>query len=186
MLKLLILIRIKNRSEQISSKSPNIWHRLGLVWLACQFWVTPQAALAQSLSLSHATASRGDQVAVELSLKSPPGKEPLALQWNTRIPVAQVSLLNDKILLGSTAKEAGKSLNCAVKEKTAKTYTASCILSGGTTPIPNGAIATLKLRISVNAEAGAAHVWVDRVTAASKDLKQVPLPAVEAVVTIRR
>jgi len=149
--------------------------------------VFPQAALfGQSLRLSSASASRGDQVAIELSLESPAGKESLALQWDTKVPIAQVSLLNDKILVGPTAQEVGKSLNCAVKEKTAETYTSRCILAGGHSPISNGAIAILRLEISRNARIGSARIRVEQGIAVSKDLKQVPLDAVETVVAIRR
>jgi len=164
-----------------------IRHWSGLIWLACPATVFPQPTLfAQSLRLSSASASRGNQVILELSMESPAGKEPLALQWDTRIPVARLTLADDRFLLGATAQEAGKSLNCAVKEKTAETYTLRCILAGGQKPIPNGTIAMLKLKIAKNAPIGAAPIRVDQGTAVSKDLKQVPLDAVEAVVAIRR
>jgi hypothetical protein len=148
--------------------------------------LTGQPALfGQSLHLSSASAERGDLVAIELSLESPAGKEPLALQWEIGIPVARMSLLDGKLLLRPTAEEAGKSLNCAVKEKTAETQTLKCILAGGQKPIPNGTIAMLKLRIAKNAPTGSARIRVQQGIAVSKDLKPVSLDAVETVVTIR-
>lgn len=187
MLKSPVLIRIRSCCGQILSTFPGIWHWLGPAWLTCQFMVFPQSALfGQSLRLSSASASRGDQVAIELSLESPAGKEPLALQWDTKIPIAQVSLLNDQILVGPTAQEVGKSLNCALKEKTAETHTSRCILAGGQSPISNGAIAILRLKISMNARSGSARIRVEQGIAVSKDLKQAPLDAVETVVAIRR
>lgn len=152
----------------------------------CLTGPVPAALFAQSLRLSSASASRGNQVAIELSLESPAGKEPLALQWDTHIPVARVTLADGKLLVGATAQEAGKSLNCSAKEKTAEAYTLRCILAGGQKPIPNGTIAMLKLNIAHNAQIGDARIRVDGGMAASKDLKQVPLDSVETVIAIGR
>ena len=179
--------RIQCCCEEIVPTSSKVWHWLGPVWFLCQFVAFPKAdLLGQSLRLSSASASRGDQVAIELSLESPAGKEPLALQWDTKIPIAQLTLLDDRLLVGSTALKAGKSLNCAVREKTAGISTSRCVLAGGRSPIPNGPIAILRLKISGNAQIGSARIRVERGTAVSKDSKQVPLDAVESVVAVRR
>lgn len=166
---------------------PNIRHWLGPVWLAG--WIMmlfKSSLLGQNLRLSSAAASRGDQIGVELSLESPGGKEPLALQWETKIPIAQISLIDDKVLTGSTAAEAGKTLTCAVKEKTAETSILRCILAGGQKPIPDGAIAMFRLKISTNAKIGSSSIRVEQPIAVSKDLKQIPLDDVETIIVIRR
>lgn len=148
--------------------------------LACQ-----PSLFAQSLRLSSASAARGDLAAIEISLESPAGKEPLALQWEAQIPMGRMSLIGGKPVLSPTAEEAGKSLNCAVTGKTAETQTLRCILAGGQKPIPNGSIAMLKLKIAQHAQTGSAHIRVQQGLAVSKDLKQISLDAVDTVVTIR-
>ena len=140
----------------------------------------------QSLGLSSASASRGQQVMIELALESPAGKEPLALQWDLRIPLAPVALIDDRLLVGFAAQEAGKSLYCAAKEDLVETHTVRCILVGGRKPIPNGTIALLRLKIATNAPIGSTLVRVERGLAVSKDLEQVPLRLVETTVAIRR
>jgi hypothetical protein len=166
---------------------PRIRHWLGPVWLAG--WVmmlSRSSLLGQNLRLSSAAASRGDQIGIELFLESPGGKEPLALQWETKIPISQISLINDKVLTGSTAAEAGKTLTCAVREKTAEVSVVRCILAGGQKPIPDGAIAMFRLKISTNAKIGSSSIRVEQPIAVLKDLKQIPLDAVETIVVIRR
>lgn len=157
-----------------------------LIRLAGLLTVFSTALTGQSLGLSSASASRGHQVIIELSLASPAGKEPLALQWDVQVPIEQLTLMEDKLLPGSTAEEAGKSIHCAVKEKTAGTYTLGCLIAGGLNPIPNGTIAMLRIKIAANAQTGPAPVRVLRGLAVSKDLKQVPLEAVETKVTISK
>ena len=93
---------------------------------------------AQTLQLSSTAASQGTRVVVEISLKSPQGKEPAALQWEATIPTAELNLIDKEIAIGPAAKEAGKSVTCAVKGRTDKTLTSVCILAGGRQQIQNG------------------------------------------------
>jgi len=180
------LIRSRGLRKQFFSKSPNIRHCLRVVWLSGAVLLFGRALCGQTFRLSSASASRGDLVTIELSLESPAGKGPSALQWDAMIPIAQLSLINDKILAGSTAQEAGKSLNCSVKQKTAEVQTFRCILAGGQNSLSNGTIAVLRLKIPANAQAGEARIRVQQGIAVSRDLKQSFLETVETNVTIRR
>jgi len=123
---------------------------------------------------------------IELALASPAGKEPLALQWDLRIPLAPAALVDDRLLVGFVAREAAKSLYCAPPTKMDETHTVRCILAGGRKPIPNGTIALLKLKIATHAPIGSTRVRVERGLAVSRDLEQVPLRVVETTVAIRR
>jgi hypothetical protein len=142
-------------------------------------------AAGQSLGLSSAAASQGGRVAIELSLKSPAGKEPAALQWETSVPTAKLSLMDENLLVGPAAQEADKSLSCSVTKKTVEAYTSVCILAGGQKPIQNGVVALLRLRILPKATPGTARIRVVGGTAVSSNLKSIPIAPTETMVVIR-
>jgi hypothetical protein len=140
---------------------------------------------AQTLQLSSTEASRGTRLVVEISLKSPQGKEPAALQWEATIPTAELNFVDQEIAIGPAAKEAGKSITCAVKGKPDKTLTSVCILAGGQQPIQNGVIALLMLKVPEGAPIGPARIQVERAMAVSRDVTEVPIKPIETVVSIR-
>ncbi len=180
---------------QIFSNSPILWYRRGSVctgvgwcWctlLALVLLASSRTLAAQSLSLSGAAATRGEEVALELSVDSPTGKEPLALQWDFSIPATLV-MVSCAMPPGSEAERVGKTLKCAAAGKGEGTTESRCILAGGDKPIPNGPVAMVRLKISKEASAGAMRIRVGQGTAVSRDLKQVPLGPVEATVTVRK
>jgi hypothetical protein len=146
--------------------------------------VFPGSTFAQTLQLSSPAASRGTRVVIEISLKSPQGKEPAALQWEATIPTAELSLIDKEIAIGPAAKEAGKSVTCAVKGKTDKALTSVCILAGGRQQIQNGVIALLMLKVPQEAPIGPARIRVERAVAVSKDVTEVQIKPVDAVVSV--
>jgi len=146
----------------------------------------PGSAFAQTLQLSSPAASRGTRVMIEISLKSPQGKEPAALQWEATIPSTQLSLIDKEITIGPAAKEAGKSVTCAVKSKTDRALTSVCILAGGRQQIQNGVIALLILKVPQEAPIGPARIRVEQAVAVSKDVTEVPIEPVDAVVSVLR
>jgi hypothetical protein len=179
---LMPLMLFRRGWEQIVSKSPNIRYWLGIAWIVCQAPVL----WGQNLRLSSASASRGDQITIELSLESPAGKEPLALQWEAKVPVA-ISPIDEKSFTDTTtAKQAGKALHCAVNGKSADSYTARCILAGGQKPIPNGSVGLLRLRIPMDAAVGTVRIRVENASAVSRDSKAISLAPVETLVTVRK
>jgi hypothetical protein len=143
------------------------------------------ALFAQTLRLSSTAASPGTRVVIEISLNSPQGKEPAALQWEATIPTDELSLIDKEIAPGPAAKEAGKSVTCAVKGKTDKTLTSVCILAGGQRQIQNGVIALLMLKVPHEAPIGPARIQVERAIAVSRDVTEVPIKPIETVVSIR-
>jgi hypothetical protein len=157
-----------------------------LYCLLSLFAAVPASTLfAQSLQLSSAAASRGTRVVIEISLQSPQGKEPAALQWEATIPTAELSLVDQEVTVGPAAKQAGKSVTCAVKGKPDKTLTSICILAGGAQQIQNGVIALLMLKVPQEAPIGPARIQVARAIAVSRDVTEVPMNPIETVVSIR-
>jgi energy-converting hydrogenase Eha subunit A len=162
--------------------------RTGFSRLFCFLWLFaafPASMLvAQTLQLSSAAASRGTSLVIEISLKSPQGKEPAALQWEATIPTAELNLIDKEIAIGPAAKDAGKSVVCAVKGKTDKALTSVCILAGGQRQIQNGVIAVLMLKVPLNAPIGPARIRVERAIAVSKDVIELPIKPIDTVVSV--
>ncbi|MGA1994466.1 MAG: hypothetical protein ABSH45_01695 [Bryobacteraceae bacterium] len=123
-------------------------------------------------------------MAVEISLQSPVGKEPSALQWEAAIPRPQLSFLDQIASAGQAAQAAGKSVSCAVKTKTSAVHTAVCILYGGREAIHNGVVAVLRLRVAPDAQPGPSRITIDHGLAVYKDLRQVSLDAAETIVKV--
>ena len=139
---------------------------------------------AQNLSLAPAAGAPGSKVAIEIWLKSPKGHEPSTLQWQTTVPLAKVGLL-EETSPGPAAEKSGKAVNCAVKSKTAETYTTMCILYGADAVIPDGVVAILRLTLASDAQPGSFRVRIGEALAVYKDLKRVPMDPAETTVTIR-
>jgi hypothetical protein len=169
--------------SRILQKPPLTERRLFHVLAAAALFSQP-ASWGQALQLSPASASPGERVAIQLSLKSPGGQEPSALQWDATVELARLSPFEENAP-GPAAQAAGKSLGCALKTKTPKDYTSVCILYGGTNPVRNGVIAILYLQIAPDAQPGSCRIRIDHGLAVLKDLKRVPLDPVETVLTVR-
>src|SRR5271167_4480239 len=124
----------------------------GVLWLAA---CSDVRLFSQSLQLSAPTAAPGEWVAIEIALKSPPGKHILALQWEVEIPAKHLDLANERAMRAVIAvQDAGKSVTCGVPKETPDARTLRCILAGGQKPIPDGKVTSLSLKILENAQPG--------------------------------
>src|ERR1035437_6820850 len=77
---------------------------------------------AQSLSIPPSTVTRGASGSLLLTLESPQGKAPLALQWEFTFPSNVVVDLAD-IVAGSAAESAQKALTCRAAERRSEEHT---------------------------------------------------------------
>ena len=145
----------------------------------------PGVCLCQSLRLSSVAALQGDRVAIEISLASPDGDAPQLLQWETTIPTARLSFLENQLQAGPASQASEKSVSCATKINNPDTRTLTCIVGGGLKTIPNGVVALLRLRILPDAPTGPAPVNTARGVAVLPGLKEVLLPAAKTIVTVR-
>jgi len=142
--------------------------------------------LSQSLKLSSASALPGDSVGIEITLASPACCGPQILQWETTIPAARLTFLDDPLQAGPAAQASDKSATCADKAGPPETRTLVCILAGGLKTIPDGVVARLRLRILPTARPGTAQVETTRGIAVLLGLKEVALPAAATTVTVHR
>jgi hypothetical protein len=122
-----------------------------------------------------------------LTLESPPGKAPAALQWEFTFPPNVVVDLAD-IAAGSSAESAQKALTCRSIEKTKDAGQGSvygCILAGGQKPIPNGPVAAVRYRVPLEIRQIAEKVRVGKAIGATADLKRVEFEGAQAVITVK-
>jgi len=124
----------------------------------------------QALHVSSVSGSRGDKIAVEISLVSAVRESPATLKWETIFPAQLLEAAGSPEAAGA-AKDAGKSLTCTQREP----YLYVCILAGGQKPIANGPIARFPFRIRADAHPGTANVHTSKVEAVTRDLKAVKL-----------
>src|SRR5262252_4279735 len=98
-----------------------------------------------SLTLSSGIAAAGGSVTLSVSLSSPPGSEPAALQWTTAYPAS--SMAPATALAGPSTTATGKTLSCS---NSSGAYT--CVVTGmNSTPISDGIVAYLTFALSSSA-----------------------------------
>jgi len=122
-----------------------------------------------------------------VTIDSPPGKAPVALQWEFSIPPVIVISIAD-ITVGKAAESVQKFLTCAArpsKQAIQRRVRVACILAGGKDPIPNGPIAVVQYHAQWDARGAQLRVPVDNILGASLDLKSIPIPNVEEIIEIR-
>lgn len=143
------------------------------------------ALSAQSLQISSAAAPGENSQTIEISLKSPPEKAPVALQWEVIFPATELALAERDVVIGPAGEKAGKAVACAVKGKTAESARLVCILAGGERPIQNGIVAILKPKMARNAPVGHAPVRLERAIAVFGDVTEVAIKPASTRVAIR-
>src|SRR5271156_268407 len=95
-----------------------------------------------SLALSSGTAGSNGVVALNLSLTSPAGSQPTAIQWTLTYPPANVASIS--VNSGSAITAAGKSLNCF-----GGVGTFACVASAmNSAIISNGVVAVVNLTMA--------------------------------------
>jgi len=142
---------------------------------------------AQILLLPPSVVRHGTAGTLLLSLQSPPGKAPLALQWEITFPQNVKVDLAD-IIAGSAAQSAEKFLTCRAFEKAKDSGEGSvyrCILAGGEKPIPNGPVAIVRYQIPAEIRQISGKVRVAKVLGVSADIKKIEMEGVEAAIVVK-
>jgi hypothetical protein len=104
------------------------------------------AGFAQStLTLSSVTAAPGNTVSLSLSLSSPVGREPAALQWALNYPAASVANLT--VAPGPSMIAAGETLSC--NGGPASYICVAYALKAAT--LANGVVATVQVTLTAGA-----------------------------------
>ena len=99
-------------------------------------------AQTDTLSLSSATVNAGGSTTLNLSLSSPLGNEPSAVQWTLTYSTSSIASLS--VSTGNAAIAASKTITCL-----SGTGTSTCIISGlNNNIIQNGILATIRVTLS--------------------------------------
>src|SRR4051794_11192692 len=119
-----------------------------------------------SLALSSATVQPGS--ATTLNLTATSGGTASAIQWTL---VTTADVLSVQTAAGPSASAAGKTLSCNGK---------ICLLAGGNTAIPDGAIATVAVTLSPSANTGSQTVQLTNTMASSPQGSMVSIASAAA------
>jgi hypothetical protein len=144
-------------------------------------------AWAQTLLVPPSVVTRGGSGSLLLTLASPQGKAPLALQWEFTFPPHVVVDLAD-IVAGSAAESAQKALTCRAmqqKKDIGQGSVYSWILAGGQKPIPNGPIAIMRYQVPPEIRQIAEKVRLGKAVGATADLRKIELEGTQAVITVK-
>jgi hypothetical protein len=135
----------------------------------------------QDLRISSASAAPGREVRIEVSLESPPGKEPVALQWEMIFPSQLLDPQGDGPEIGGAEGKSDKSVACALQ----KPYSYTCVLFGGQKPIANDLKIIFNFKIRSDARLGPTAIRIQKAEAATADFRRSALKDAEGTLTIR-
>lgn len=149
--------------------------------------VSTVALFGQSLMIPPSSTSLKTSGVFTVNIDSPPGKAPVAMQWEFWVPPV-IAMSPMDVRIGTAAESSGKSLTCAIREHDpprGRGRRCACILEGGTAPIANGPIATVQYRVQWAVNGGPIHVAVERVLGVSADVKPIPIANAQGVIDIQ-
>jgi hypothetical protein len=148
------------------------------------FFLALSGVWGQTLEVTPSSVDRGSANIFRILLKTSPGKEPAALQWEIAAP-AEIAIELAGIVASGEVEGVGKALTCAAKKGAEAGRAYACVLVGGVKPIPGGAIAIVRYTADTRARAGEVKVRVEKAAGASVDLRKLPIIDASGIITIR-
>lgn len=143
--------------------------------------------LGQSLRVPPSQTDLKTPGIFSVTLDSPPGKAPVALQWEFSVPPV-IEVTTADITIGKAAESARKSLTCAArsaKPAAQRSVRYACILAGGRDPIGNGPFVVVRYRAHWDPKGAPIRVTIENILGASVDLKRIPIPDVDVTINIQ-
>jgi hypothetical protein len=141
----------------------------------------------QSLQVSPSRTDLKAPGIFSVSLESPPGKTPVALQWEFSVP-AVIEVTTADITIAKAAESARKSLTCAARSAklaAQRSVRYACMLAGGRDPIGNGPIVVVRYRAQWDPKGAPIRVVIENILGASEDLKRIPIPDVNVTINMQ-
>jgi hypothetical protein len=139
---------------------------------------------SQTLQVQATGAGRAQKGSATIRLDSPPGKEPLALQWEIQVPVS-IALDPRTIVAGEAATAAGKSVTCAILvNRSGDSTRCRCLLAGGAKPIGNGPVALMTYVPARIVRPGSYKLNLRSVFSVGEGTKKAPLKDAETTIIV--
>jgi hypothetical protein len=139
----------------------------------------------QTLKMASVSAQKGQVGTLLLTLSSPEGKAPAALQWDIAYPSPKIGIGEKDVIAGGAAESSGKDLTCAGHPEGAGTYVYRCVLAGGVKPIRNGTLAIIKFQVRPTTLPGPVIVEIRNAQGASAEAAKVEIASTQAEITVR-
>ena len=137
------------------------------------------------MQISPAAAFRGDRAIVIISLNAKPVSAAVGLQWELSYPSVALGTDERDVMVGGAALAAGKTLTCSGIADDAAQYMYRCVLAGGSTPIPNGAVAQIIFRVRESARLGPATLEIRNAMSVAADGKRQDITPARADITVQ-
>jgi hypothetical protein len=138
----------------------------------------------QIIRVASSPAAPGGDTRVMIWLDSGPANTVVGLQIEIELP-SRVLSINGSAEAGEAANSAGKMASCNDHwKKTPQSYTMKCIVVGGRSPIPHGALLVLKGKVDPKAKPGKHPIKVTHVLAVDVGAKSIPMKSAESVFTV--
>ena len=148
--------------------------------------ISTVAVFGQSLSIPPCGTDLKMPGTFFVTLASPSGKAPVALQWEFWVPPV-IAMNPTDISIGSAAESSGKTLTCATKTHDParrRGMRCTCILAGGDAPIQNGPIVVVQYRVQWDPKGAQVRVAADNVLGVSPSVQPIPIANVDGVIDI--
>jgi hypothetical protein len=146
-----------------------------------EMWSYPDAEHNSHLRISPVVGVPREQVSVEVSIESPPGRNPVSLRWRFVVPDQVLEWSDTGSERGRAAITSEKLLTCS----RLKSYLYACSLDGSQNPIADGPIAVFHFTIRTEAPSTVSALRLEKAEAVSLDGRQSTISSAEGTVTIK-
>jgi hypothetical protein len=140
----------------------------------------------QSLAISRSSTDLKTPGMLVVTMSSPAGKAPVALQWDLWVPPVIATSPAD-VTIGPAAAASGKFLTCAAKPyDRARRHglRCVCILAGGEAPITDGPIAVIQYRAVWDPRGAEVRVALENILGVTENIVPIPIANVEGIIDI--
>jgi hypothetical protein len=140
----------------------------------------------QSLAIPPSGTDRKTPGMFLVTINSPSGKAPVALQWEFWVPPV-IAINAAEISIGTAAESSGKSLKCVTKAHVPgrrRGFRCACILAGGEAQIANGPIAVVQYRVQWDLKGSQVQVAVENVLGVSQNATPIPMANADGVIDV--
>lgn len=149
-------------------------------------WHPTAPLAAQTLTLHAApSAAPGAITTVDIALASPPGQEPLIVQWDLRYAPQQLEPKQEAPEPAAAVRQVGKWITCrGFWQRAPKDYVLRCVVAGGTATIPNGLLASMRFALAAHSRPAKVALELDNIDVLHRNMKKLRLKKTQAVIAI--
>ena len=148
------------------------------------FLLLSASAWGQTLEIAPAAVDRGSSNIFRILFKSAAGHPVSALQWELAFPDS-LRIEARGVVTTDDSDASGKSVACAARPDRDAQHILACIIAGGRSTLPAGAIVIVRFSAPSDAPIGPATVALENIVGVSNTLERVSMARATGLITIR-